>query len=103
MEEFEWMPGTAQKKISKALSKLAAMPCVTQKEQEKYDESRKAIDDYYSGLYGAYITGLQDGEAKSKQNTILAIAKKMLLSGMSEDQVMEFIGLSKEQLAPLKS
>ena len=39
------------------LAKLADVRCLSSEEQEKYDESIKAVDDYYSGLYGSYVEG----------------------------------------------
>ena len=47
MEALERMPFTAQKKIFKRLAELADSRCLSQEEQEKYDESLKAADDYY--------------------------------------------------------
>lgn len=37
---------------------------MSSEEQEKYDESIKAADDYYSGLYGSYVEGEEKGMAK---------------------------------------
>ena len=51
MEVLERLPFTAQKKIFDHLAKLADVRCLSSEEQEKYDESIKAVDDYYSGLY----------------------------------------------------
>ena len=51
MEVLERLPFTAQKKIFNHLAKLADVRCLSSEEQEKYDESIKAVDDYYSGLY----------------------------------------------------
>lgn len=57
MEVLERLPFTAQKKIFDHLAKLADVRCLSSEEQEKYDESIKAVDDYYSGLYGSYVEG----------------------------------------------
>ena len=51
MEVLERLPFTAQKKIFNHLAKLEDVRCLSSEEQEKYDESIKAVDDYYSGLY----------------------------------------------------
>ena len=50
-EVLERLPFTAQKKIFNHLAKLEDVRCLSSEEQEKYDESIKAVDDYYSGLY----------------------------------------------------
>ena len=55
MEALERMPFTAQKKIFKRLAELADSRCLSQEEQEKYDESLKAADDYYGVLMSYYI------------------------------------------------
>ncbi len=108
------MPFTAQKKIFKRLADLADIKCLSQEDQEKYDESRKVADDYYSGLYGSYINGLEEGESKGltkglakgmaqgAQKKSRDIALKMLEAGMPSAQIIVFTGLSEEELKSLK-
>ena len=109
------MPFTAQKKIFKRLAELADSRCLIQEEQEKYDESLKAADDYYGVLMSYYMNGIEEGvakgeakgfakgEAKGIYKKSLDIAKKMLLKGMDDDSIMELTGLTHEQLHQLKS
>ena len=95
MEVLERLPFTAQKKIFDHLAKLADVRCLSSEEQEKYDESIKAADDYYSGLYGSYVEGeLSKG---------LEVARNLLAIGMSWPQIMQITGLTEEELKPLKS
>ena len=95
MEILERLPFTAQKKIFDHLAKLADVRCLSSEEQEKYDESIKAADDYYSGLYGSYVEGeLSKG---------LEVARNLLAIGMSWPQIMQITGLTEEELKPLKS
>ena len=122
---------TAQKKIFKRLAELADSRCLSQEEQEKYDESLKAADDYYGVLMSYYMNGIDEGvakgeakgfakgeakgfakgeakgfakgEAKGSYHKSLDIAKKMLLKGMDDDSIMELTGLTHEQLHQLKS
>lgn len=107
MEALERMPFTAQKKIFKRLAELADSRCLSQEEQEKYDESLKAADDYYGVLMSYYMNGIDEGvakgEAKGSYQKSLDIAKKMLLKGMDDDSIMELTGLTHEQLHQLKS
>lgn len=111
MEALERMPFTAQKKIFKRLAELADSRCLSQEEQEKYDESFKAADDYYGVLMSYYMNGIDEGEAKGfakgeakgSYHKSLDIAKKMLLKGMDDDSIMELTGLTHEQLLQLKS
>ena len=50
------------------------------------------------GLAAGLAAGLAEGEAKGKAE----VAKKLLRAGMPEEQIIEFTGLSSEQLAGLK-
>ena len=95
MEVLERLPFTAQKKIFDHLAKLADVRCLSSEEQEKYDESIKAIDDYYSGLYGSYVDGEEKGRAK--------VARNLLEMGMSWSQIIQATGLTEEQLKQLQS
>ena len=115
MEVLERLPFTAQKKILDHLAKLPDVRCLSSEEQEKYDESIKAADDYYSGLYGSYIEGEEKGIAKGMVEGIakgiakgelsksLAIARNLLAMGMSWSQIMQATGLTEEQLKQLQS
>ena len=115
MEVLERLPFTAQKKIFDHLAKLADVRCLSSEEQEKYDESIKAADDYYSGLYGSYIEGEEKGIAKGMVEGIakgiakgelsksLAIARNLLAMGLSWSQIMQATGLTEEQLKQLQS
>ena len=97
MEVLERLPFTAQKKIFDHLAKLADVRCLSSEEQEKYDESIKAVDDYYSGLYGSYIEGEEKGIAKGR----VEVARNLLAMGMSWSQIMQATGLTEEELKQL--
>ena len=105
MEVLERLPFTAQKKIFDHLAKLADVRCLSSEEQEKYDESIKAVDDYYSGLYGSYVEGEEKGIAKGRAegelSKSLTIARKLLAMGMSLPQIVKATGLNEEQLKQL--
>ena len=107
MEVLERLPFTAQKKIFDHLAKLADVRCLSSEEQEKYDESIKAADDYYSGLYGSYIEGEEKGIAKGRAEGELSkgltVARNLLAMGMSWSQIMQITGLTEEELKPLHS
>ena len=111
MEVLERLPFTAQKKIFDHLAKLADVRCLSSEEQEKYDESIKAVDDYYSGLYGSYIEGEEKGIAKGRAegraegelSKGLTIARNLLAMGMSWSQIMQATGLTEEELKPLQA
>ena len=119
MEVLERLPFTAQKKIFDHLAKLADVRCLSSEEQEKYDESIKAIDDYYSGLYGSYVDGKEkgraegrvegrvegraEGRAEGELSKGLTVARNLLAIGMSWSQIRQITGLTEEELKPLQS
>ena len=107
MEVLERLPFTAQKKIFNHLAKLEDVRCLSSEEQEKYDESIKAVDDYYSGLYGSYVEGEEKGIAKGMAKGMAKgkaeVARNMMTMGMSLPQIMQATGLTEEELKQLQS
>ena len=107
MEVLERLPFTAQKKIFDHLAKLADVRCLSSEEQEKYDESIKAADDYYGVLMSYYMNGIEEGvakgEARGSHHKSLEIAKKMMAKGMDENTIMEITGLTQEEIRKLIS
>ena len=103
MEVLERLPFTAQKKIFDHLAKLADVRCLSSEEQEKYDESIKAVDDYYSGLYGSYVEGEEKGIAKGKAEGKAEVARNMMAMGMPWSQIVQLTVLTEEQLKQLQS
>ena len=117
------MPFTAQKKIFKRLAELADSRCLSQEEQEKYDESLKAADDYYGVLMSYYMNGIDEGVAKGEAKGLangraegraeglaegenkanIATAKRLLAMGLSADQVSAATQLPLEHIEKLKS
>ena len=92
--------------VEKMLDHLAKLPDVrflSSEEQEKYDESIKAVDDYYSGLYGSYVEGEEKGMAKGMAKEKIDTAYRLLSMGMSWSQIMQATGLTEEELKPLQA
>ena len=102
MEVLERLPFTAQKKIFDHLAKLADVRCLSSEEQEKYDESIKAADDYYSGLYGSYVEGEEKGMAKGMAKEKLDTANRLLSMGLSEAQVSTATELPLEEIQKMR-
>ena len=114
-EVFKNLPLAEQKKMLDHLAKLPDVRFLCSEEREKYDESIKAVDDYYSGLYGAYIEGEKKGFAKGfgesyakafaegESSIVLEIARNMLAMGMSWSQIIQATGLTEDQLKQLQS
>ena len=110
MEVLERLPFTAQKKIFDHLAKLADVRCLSSEEQEKYDESIKAVDDYYSGLYGSYVEGeekgiakgIAKGMAKGMAKEKIDTAYRLLSMGLSEAQVSTATELPLEEIQKMR-
>ena len=104
MEVLERLPFTAQKKIFDHLAKLADVRCLSSEEQEKYDESIKAADDYYSGLYGSYVEGEEKGIAKGIAKGRVEGMAKGRAEGMAKEKIdtayrLLAMGLSEAQVS----
>ena len=102
-EVFKNLPLAEQKKILDHLAKLPDVRFLSSEEREKYDESIKAVDDYYSGLYGSYVEGEEKGIAKGMAKEKLDTAYRLLSMGMSWSQIMQATGLTEEELKPLQA
>ena len=102
-EVFKNLPLAEQKKMLDHLAKLPDVRFLSSEEQEKYDESIKAVDDYYSGLYGSYVEGEKKGIAKGELSKGLEVARNLLAMGMSWSQIMQATGLAEEELKPLQA
>ena len=95
---FKNLPLAEQKKMLDHLAKLPDVRFLSSEEQEKYDESIKAADDYYSGLYGSYVEGEENGIAKEKIDT----AYRLLSMGLSEAQVSTATELPLEEIQKMR-
>ena len=110
-EVFKNLPLAEQKKMLDHLAKLPDVRFLSSEEREKYDESIKAVDDYYSGLYGSYVEGekkgiakgIAEGRAEGELSKGLTIARNLLSMGMSWSQIMQATGLTEEELKPLQA
>lgn len=121
MEALTRMPFLAQKKIFKRLAELADSRCLNKEDQERYDESKKVIDDWYSSFQGAYMSGekkgkaaglkegleegkaegLKEGLKEGKAEEKLASAKRLLAMGLSPEQVAQGADLPLEKVMEL--
>ena len=102
-EVFKNLPLAEQKKMLDHLAKLPDVRFLSSEEREKYDESIKAVDDYYSGLYGSYVEGEEKGIAKGKAEGKAEVARNMMAMGMPWSQIVQLTGFTEEQLKQLQS
>ena len=113
-EVFKNLPLAEQKKILDHLAKLPDVRFLSSEEREKYDESIKAADDYYSGLYGSYVEGEEKGIAKGMAKGIakgraegmekekIDTAYRLLSMGLSEAQVSTATELPLEEIQKMR-
>ena len=105
-EVFKNLPLAEQKKMLDHLAKLPDVRFLSSEEQEKYDESIKAADDYYSGLYGSYVEGEEKGIAKGRVEGMakekLDTAYRLLSMGLSEAQVSTATELPLEEIQKMR-
>ena len=101
-EVFKNLPLTEQKKMLDYLAKLPDVRFLSSEEREKYDESIKAVDDYYSGLYGSYIEGEEKGMEKGMAKVKIDIAYRLLSMGLSEAQVSTATELPLEEIQKMR-
>ena len=109
-EVFKNLPLAEQKKMLDHLAKLPDVRFLSSEEREKYDESIKAVDDYYSGLYGSYVEGEEKGMAKGIAKGIakgmakekIDTAYRLLSMGLSEAQVSTATELPLEEIQKMR-
>ena len=109
-EVFKNLPLAEQKKMLDHLAKLPDVRFLSSEEREKYDESIKAVDDYYSGLYGSYVEGekkgiakgIAKGMAKGMAKEKLDTAYRLLSMGLSEAQVSTATELPLEEIQKMR-
>ena len=106
MELLDRMPFVAKKKIFERLAEIADSSCLSREDREKYEESQKVADDWYSGMYGAWEEGLEkgreEGMEEGKSNEKCAIAQNLLSMGLPIAQIIQATGLTQEQIDSLK-
>ena len=103
-EVFKNLPLAEQKKMLDHLAKLPDVRFLSSEEQEKYDESIKAADDYYSGLYGSYVEGEEKGIAKGIAKGRVEGMAKGRAEGMAKEKIdtayrLLSMGLSEAQVS----
>ena len=103
-EVFKNLPLAEQKKMLDHLAKLPDVRCLSIEEQEKYDESIKAVDDYNSGLYGSYVEGEKKGIAKGRAEGMAKGIAKGMAKGMAKEKLdtayrLLSMGLSEAQVS----
>jgi predicted transposase/invertase (TIGR01784 family) len=102
LEDFQSIPIIFQDSVFIQAFEVAKMANLAPIELEGYEQSLKILRDNYATWKYAIETALAEGKAEGELRAKLEIAKNLKTSGMSETQIMEFTGLSKDQLEQLE-
>ena len=106
LSRLEGRPPELRERVFERLFEAARIAAYTREERNQYESDMMNENDYRNtieyareaGLAAGLAEGLAEGEAKGKAE----VAKKLLRAGMPEEQIMEFTGLSAEQIAALQ-
>ena len=105
METLERMPFQAQNAVFEKLAAITDVSALSQKDQERYEESLRIYRDNYAADLYSYNRGLTKGiekgrtEGRSAERSM--IAKKLKESGVDIQVIIHSTGLTKEQIDQL--
>ena len=129
MEHFKEIPFLDKYPVFRKLAEIGDLRKLTPEEREYYDEDIKVMRDLYAidkwekkkrrleleealtegrnrgiaeGRAKGIAEGRAEGRAEGKAEAKLDIAKKMLWTGLADAQIMDFTGLTQEQIDSLK-
>lgn len=118
MEALTRMPWTAQKNIFRQLEEYADSHALSKKEMEAYENSLWIARDNMAAMAYAERTAAEKAKAEGRTEGIalgfekakreeheklLNMAHAMLMSGISEEQVKKFTGLTDAEMAKMRS
>ena len=118
LSRLEGRPPELRERVFERLFEAARIAAYTREERNQYESDMMNENDYRNtieyareeGLAAGLAegeakgreAGLAEGEAKGRHEIAMQIAKRLLASGIPEELITEFTGLSAEQLAELK-
>ena len=105
LHELDHIPAALQERVFKHLFKAAQIARFEPKEREAYESSLKYYRDlknvtdtaHEAGVEQGFEQGLERGLEQGRQD----VARKMLQSGLSDEQVAELAGLTESQVHAL--
>lgn len=105
METLERMPFQAQNAVFRKLAEITDVSALSQKDQERYEESLKIYRDNYAADLYSYNKGLKEGEKegekKGRAEERVVIAKNMKMAGADIQMIIQCTNLTKEQIDQL--
>ena len=98
----------AKDAVFQRLASIAEVAALSKEERREYDESLRKFRDTISVMEGQFLEGEEKGraeakaeaEAKARQEK-LESARKMKAKGFSDDDIVEIIGITPEELKAL--
>ena len=101
METLERMPFQAQNAVFEKLASITDVSSLSEKDQERYEESLRIYRDNYAADLYSYNKGLKKGERKGRAEERTLIAKNLKASGVDIQVIIHSTGLTKEQIDQL--
>ena len=114
MEHLKEIPFLDKYPVFRKLAAIGDLRKLTPEEREYYEEDIKIMRDLYAtdkwekekrrmAIEKAMTEGMEKGELKGQNKEKLAIAQKMLLAGLPDAQIIQFTGLTLEQIDSLRN
>ena len=110
MEHLKEIPFLDKYPVFRKLAAIGDLQKLTPEEREYYEEDVKIMRDLYATdkwekekRRMAIEKALTEGRAEGETRKSLSIAQKMLLAGLPYSQIMDFTGLTQEQIDNLKN
>ena len=101
METLERMPFQAQNAVFEKLAAITDVSALSQKDQERYEESLRIYRDNYAADQYSFNRGLAKGIEKGRTAERTVIAKNLKESGVDIQVIIHSTGLTKEQIDQL--
>ena len=99
------MPFQAQNAVFRKLAEITDVSALSQKDQERYEESLKIYRDNYAADLYSYNKGLKEGkkegQKKGRAEERVVIAKNMKMAGADIQMIIQCTNLTKEQIDQL--
>ena len=102
MNMFEQMPFSEKYPVFRKLSEIGDLRKLTREELELYDEDIKNMRDIYATRKFDEKKGMEKGMAKGMAKEKLATARRLLLMGLSDEQVSTATELPLEEIQKMR-
>ena len=101
METLERMPFQAQNALFEKLASITDVSALSEKDQERYEESLRIYRDNYAADEYSFNRGLKKGREEGLAEGRSAIARNLKENGVDMQVIIHCTGLTKEQIDQL--